>query len=195
MKKPLLFFALLLSTLSGSLWAEPVSWESVKSKMTDDRGYSLFCDYDGPEGVYRFHYVVLGAGDEILTEVLEGSTRGAGTRIYYNPKMDSENVTMQTKVIRLRRSLQARDIKDSPLYRPLFSHLLSEFSESRPRAVEQRGKNTIFVFGDRGALHEFLEVDQSGNPLNLRRMQAEKQLNLLTFQRLEWGPQALEWDH
>ncbi len=194
MKIPPLILALLFFVLSGDAWAEPVRWESVKLKMTDDAGYSLFCDYSGPEGNYRFHYIVLGAGDEILTEVLEGSTRGAGTRIYYNPKLDRENVTMQTKIVRLRRSLLARDIKDSPLHQPLFTHLIGEFSESGPQAVEQRGANTVFRFGDRKSRHELLEVDSKGNPLNLRRMEAEKQLNLLTFHQLEWGPHPVEWE-
>lgn len=189
-------FCFLISFLliSGPLSGEPITWEKVKLKMEGGQGYSLYCDYNGPEGVYLFHYVVLGAGEEILTEVLEGSSRGAGTRIYYNPKLDRDNVVMQTKLIRLRRSLQARDIKDSPLYQPLFSHLLSEFCEPHPRTMERKGTSTVFFFGDKSAGHECLEVDEAGNPLALRRMQAGKQLNVLTFHHLEWGPQSLEWD-
>ena len=169
-------------------------WSEVRERMVSNTGYSLRCDYTGPEGTFHFNYVVHGAGEQILTEVLEGSSRGVGTRIYYNSELDRENVTMQTRLFRLRRSLEARDIKDSPLHRPLFVHLLEEICEPEPRTVESREQHTIFLFGDVEALHEYLEVDGEGNPLTLRRMEADKQVNLLTFHQLEWGLQPLEWE-
>lgn len=194
MRNPIPLLVLLLTLLSCSVAsAQQVTWDSVRQKMTDGRDYSLFCDYTGPEGQFRFHYVVLGAGAEILTEVLDGSSRGAGTKIYYNPKLDSENVTMQTSMFRLRRSLQARDIKGSPLYIPLFSQLLTEISEPLPSEVETLEQNTIFTFGDSKALHEDLVVDESGTPVALRRMEAKKQLSLLTFRDVEWGPREMDW--
>ena len=186
-------FVFLLGTTVAAK-GEQVPWEQVKDKLTHNSGYSLRCDYTGPEGVFYFNYVVHGAGDQILTEVLEGSSRGVGTRIYYNPELDSENVTMQTRLFRLRRSLQARDIKDSPLYKPLFVHLLNEICEPEPRASEDKERSVVFLFGDVDSTHEYLEVDREGNPLTLRRMEAGKQLNLLTFHQLEWGPQPLNWE-
>ena len=169
-----------------------MSWESVHARLTGDSGYSLLCDYRGPEGEYNFRYIV--QGKRILTEVLEGSTRGAGTRVYYNPDKDRENVTMQTRMFRLRRSLQARDIKDTPLYRPLFAHLLEEISEPKPReARPAESGGTVFLFGDEQELHEFLEVDPSGNPLRLRRLMKGKELNVLTFRQLQWGNREIDW--
>jgi len=184
-------FLLLVTTPANS---DTSIWEDVRARMTGATGYSVRCDYVGPEGEYFFNYVVHGAGTEILTEVLEGSTRGVGTRIYYNPRRDSENVTMQTHLFRLRRSLQARDIKDSPLYQPLFSHLLDQISQAEPSRVTTVEENrTVFLFGDTDSQHETLEVDGQGNPLALRRMNAGKQVNSLTFTRLEWGEQPIDW--
>lgn len=170
-------------------------WNKVKSRMRADTGYSLRADYEGPEGHFLIHYVVHGDGDLILTEVLEGSSRGAGTRIYYNPEKDSENVTMQTSMFRLRRSLQSRDLKDSPVHIPLFSHLLDELG-SEPSAVRvlQPG-NIVLMFGDKSAQHEYLIVDENGNPLKLTWMEANKEISNLTFHNLEWGRQPIDWEH
>jgi hypothetical protein len=187
-----LLFLFLLTNPANS---ETTVWDDVRNRMMGSTGYSLRCDYVGPEGAYFFNYVVHGAGERILTEVLEGSTRGAGTRIYYSSKHDRENVTMQTRLFRLRRSLQARDIKDSPLYKPLFSHLLDEICEAEPREVTNAKENrTVFTFGDVKSLHEYLEVDGKGNPMTLRRMMAGKQLNSMVFHQLEWGEQPLDWE-
>ena len=186
---------LLLLSLSTAAEERSKFWSEVRERMKSTSGYSLRCDYVGPEGQYFFNYVVHGAGDRILTEVLEGSTRGAGTKVYYNPVNDAENVHMQTRIIRLRRSLQARDIRDSPLHKPLFSHLLEEICEPEPSAVvKTEGGNTIFRFGKVESRHEFLEVDGAGNPLVIRRMQADKEINSLTFRGLEWGEKPLDWN-
>lgn len=195
MKKGLSLILVLwtLSLTAAADITDPAMWSKVKARMTGDTGYSLQADYTGPEGHFLFHYVVRGAGEEILTEVLEGSSRGAGTRIYYNPTLDSENVTMQTSLFRLRRSLEARDIKDSPLYIPLFSHLLTEL-DPEPQSMEQSdaGK-VVFLFGDKAADHEFLTVDAEGNPLKVTRMEAGKEVSRLVFSQLEWGLRPLDW--
>lgn len=185
-----LFFILFLSSAGLT---DTAPWSQVKARMLGDSGYSLRCEYAGPEGTFYFRYVVHGSG-QILTEVLEGSSRGAGTRIYYDPVIDRDNVTMQTPFLRLRRSLESRDIKDSPLHKPLFAHLLDGMVTQEPREAVEQGEETVFLFGDRGAGHEFLTVDREGNPLNLRRMEAGKEVNRLTFRGLEWGEKPIEWD-
>lgn len=192
MKKLLCLALALTFALTTRLTAQESIWDRVKEKMTCDLGYSVLCDYSGPEGQYFFSYVVHGNGDRILTEVLDGSTRGVGTRIYYDPSKDAENVHMQTRLFRLRRSLQARDIKDTPLYQPLFSHLLDEVSKGAPQQVES-GETTLLRFGGTESQHEFLEVDAEGNPIRLRRMTGDKEVNSLTFHKLEWGEKPMNW--
>lgn len=192
-----LWISLLLSLLLVTpAWGESTSdWSSVRSKLTGDTGYSLRCNYVGPEGSYLFDYVVHGDGQKIFTEVLEGSTRGVGTKLYYDPEKDRENVMMQTRLFRLRRSLEARDIKDSPVHRPLFVHILDELCESEPSEVSHtKGDGAVFMFGDKSAEHEFIEVDEDGNPVSVRRMEADKEVNRLTFQDLEWGTLPMNWE-
>jgi hypothetical protein len=174
--------------------ADTEIWNKVKARMNGDTGYSLRADYRGPEGHFLFRYIVQGAGDKILTEVLEGSSRGVGTRIFYNPEMDKENVTMQTSMFRLRRSLESRDLKNSPVHKPLFAHLLDELG-AEPSEVDVRPPGMMtFLFGDKAAIHEFLTVDAKGNPIRLTRMQANKEISRLTFDQLEWGMKPIEWD-
>lgn len=192
--RPLILLAFLL-LLVQTPSAQRNFWEQVREKMTADSGYSLQCDYIGPEGLYHFSYNVHGDGDKILTEILRGSTRGAGTRIYYDPAKDAENVAMQTRFMRLRRSLQARDIKDSPLHRPLFRHLLGELRQAEPTdMVELDSQRMLLTFGDTASEHDCLEVDPQGNPVELRRMEAGKEVNCLTFRELQWGEKPMDWD-
>lgn len=192
-----LFLFLFLFLHTTFAWADlndPDIWTKVKQRMRADTGYSLQAVYEGPEGHFLFHYVVHGDGERILTEVLEGSSRGAGTRIYYNPSDDSENVTMQTSLFRLRRSLESRDIKDSPIHKPLFSHLLDEL-DPEPQEIDYQKLGTIvFLFGDKTAEHEFLTVDSSGNPIRLSRMEKDKEVSSMTFHQLEWGQKPMDWE-
>lgn len=191
---PILFVIFFLLTTNQTN-AQDGNWNEVRERMIAPTGYSLRCNYTGPEGKFYFIYVVQGDGDRIYTEILEGSTRGVGTRIYFDPAQDAENVTMQTRLFRLRRSLQARDIKDSPLHRPLFVHLLREIGEPEPRQVTMSGEGgMVFMFGDPQSQHEYLEVDKDGNPTLLKRMMADKQVNCLTFHELEWGEQPINWE-
>lgn len=190
----MLLFVFLSTTLVAADISDTEVWNKVKSRMRADTGYSLRADYKGPEGHFLFHYVVHGNGDRILTEVLEGSSRGVGTRIYYNPEKDSENVTMQTSMFRLRRSLQSRDIKDSPVYIPLFSHLLNELGAEPSEVDRDEPGGVVFLFGDKAAEHEYLVVDPEGNPVKLTRMEANKEISKLTFHQLEWGPQPMNWE-
>lgn len=190
-----LLLVIFFFSLFGEGWSETTSWDLVKARMTAEIGYSVNCEYVGPEGNFFFRYVIHAGGQPIFTEVLDGSTRGAGTRVMYDPTVDRDNVTMQTSFLRLRRSLQARDIKDSPLYQPLFAHLLKEISEGNPREVSHLGSDTtLFLFGSKAAVHEYLQVDKDGNPMTLTRMEAKKQVNRLTFRELEWGDQAMNWE-
>ena len=190
----LLLVLLLHTTHALAELADTETWNKVKARMNGDTGYSLRADYRGPEGHFLFRYIVQGAGDRILTEVLEGSSRGVGTRIYYDPERDKENVTMQTSMFRLRRSLESRDLKNSPVHKPLFAHLLDELGRD-PSEVDVRPPgNMIFMFGDKAAVHEFLTVDAKGNPVRLTRMEANKEISRLTFDQLEWGLKPIDWD-
>lgn len=191
----LLLVLLMHTTPALAELADTEIWTKVKQRMKADTGYSLRADYRGPEGHFLFRYIVQGDGDKILTEVLEGSSRGVGTRIYYNPEMDKENVTMQTSMFRLRRSLESRDLKDSPVHKPLFAHLLDELGAD-PSEVDVRPPgDMVFLFGDKAAEHEFLTVDANGNPVKLTRMEADKEISRLTFHQLEWGRKPIDWDN
>lgn len=195
MKKISVIYVLLLALSLFVLGkAETAPWSDVKERLTGGTGYSLRCDYAGPEGVFAFRYIVKDKGQKIFTEVLEGSSRGSGTRIYYDIEEDSKNVTMQTSLFRLRRSLEARDIKDTPLYVPLFTHLMGEFSTSDPTPQEgTEPGTTVFLFGDEKTLHERFTVDEKGDPLSLKRMEGPKEINSLTFTELEWGDRPIDW--
>lgn len=186
---------MVLLCLLSPCWGEGEVWQQVHDKMTAGTGYSLQLDYTGPEGQFHFNYTVHGDGDKILTEVLEGSSRGVGTRIYYDPARDSENVAMQTSFLRLRRSLQARDIKDSPVHRPLFKHLLSLLHQAEPSEVRILAPDRrVLRFGNSDSDYDALEVDLEGNPLVLRRVEAGKEVNCLTFRELQWGEQPIRWE-
>ena len=175
----LLLVLLLHTTHALAELSDTEIWNKVKARMDGDTGYSLRADYRGPEGHFLFRYIVQGAGDKILTEVLE---------------MDKENVTMQTSMFRLRRSLESRDLKNSPVHKPLFAHLLDELGRD-PSEVDVRPPgNMIFLFGDKAAAHEFLTVDAKGNPIRLTRMEANKEISRLTFDQLEWGMKPIDWD-
>lgn len=179
--------------LTVSASAQNQLWATTKAKMTGDSGYSMRYDYEGPEGVYKFNYVVQGDGDKVLTEVLDGSQRGAGSRILYDPASDKENVTMQTRLLTLRRSLQAKDIRGSSLYQPLFRQLVEELVEPHPREVLKTGNHTVFVFGDKAMVQDRLEVDQHGNPRVMRRIEKGKELKSMTFHNVAWGHAAISW--
>lgn len=192
--RPLILLALLI-ILTQPAAAQEALWGQVLEKMTGDSGYSLQLDYSGPEGLFHFRYTVHGDGERIFTEVLEGSSRGVGTKIYYDPEKDAENVAMQTRFMRLRRSLTARDIKDSPLYLPLFRHLLGQLQQPEPTEIATLEDETmVFTFGDKTSDYDCLEVDSLGNPVTLRRVEDGKEVNTLTFRQLEWGEKPIAWE-
>lgn len=168
-------------------------WKTAKARMMGDDGYTMRYDYEGPEGVYKFNYVVQGDGAKILTEVLEGSARGSGSRILYDPATDRENVSMKTHMLTLRRSLQAKDIQGSSLYQPLFRQLVEELVEPQPRETMKAGANTILVFGDKAKVQDRLELDAQGSPVAYRRLEKGKELKKMTFRNLAWGRSAINW--
>lgn len=168
-------------------------WKTARARMTGDDGYAMRYDYEGPEGAYKFNYVVQGDGAKIFTEVLEGSARGAGSRILYDPAVDKDNVSMKTHMLTLRRSLQARDVQGSSLYQPLFRQLVEELVEPQPRESLKAGGNTILLFGDKARIQDRLEVDPKGNPVTYRRLDRGKELKKMTFRNLAWGRAAISW--
>lgn len=192
-KRWMALLGLLWMALTPAVLAQEVLWKMARAKMMGSDGYSMRYDYDGPEGLYRFNYVVQGDGDKILTEVLEGSARGAGARILYDPAKDKDNVSMQTHMLTLRRSLQAKDIRDSSLYQPLFRQLVEDMAEPQPRETLKSGKNTILVFGDKATVQDRLEVDREGNPVAIRRLQKGREVKKMTFSNLSWGSAAISW--
>ncbi len=189
-----------LAALLALLWATTALgasaqdlWKTARARMTGDDGYTMRYDYEGPEGAYKFNYVVQGDGAKIFTEVLEGSARGAGSRILYDPAADKDNVSMKTHMLTLRRSLQAKDIQGSSLYQPLFRQLVEELVETQPRETVKAGKNTILLFGDKTKVQDRLEVDPQGNPVAYRRVEKGKELKKMTFRNLAWGRAAISW--
>lgn len=173
--------------------AEEGLWKSTRAKMTSDNGYTMRYDYEGAEGKYRFNYVVQGDGAKILTEVLEGSARGAGSRILYDPATDKENVSMQTHMLTLRRSLEAKDIKGTSLYQPLFRQLVDELIEPNPRETLKTANTTILVFGDKAKVQDRLEIDKSGNPVSMRRLEKGREIRKMSFSSISWGSTAISW--
>lgn len=185
--------ALLWATLGLTTFAQESVWKSTRAKLASTDGYSVTCDYAGPEGSYQFHYVVQGDGDKILTEVLAGSARGAGAKVLYDPAADKDNVKLKTDLFSVRRSLSARDIQGSLLHQPLFKQLLSQLIEPQPREVTRSGKNTLFFFGQPGKVQDILEVDAEGNPTNVRRLENGQEVRRMTFRDLSWGTAAIVW--
>lgn len=183
----------MLYCLSTSALAQPQLWTTVRAKMTGDTGYSMRYDYEGPEGAYKFNYVVQGDGSKILTEVLEGSKRGAGSRILYDPATDKENVNVKSSLVTLRRSLQSKDIQGSYLYQPLFRQLVDELVEPQPREILKAGSNSILVFGDKAKAQDRLEVDALGNPVAMRHLEKGAEVRRMTFHNLSWGSTAINW--
>jgi hypothetical protein len=173
--------------------ADESLWLTTRSKMLTSDGYAMNYSYEGPEGKFLFLYIVQGAGDKILTEVLDGSARGSGTRIYYEPAKDKENVFMETSLITLRRSLEARDIKDSSLYQPLFAQVLSELPANDPKEILPFGDGHIFVFGDKAKVEARLTVDARGNPVGYRRLEKGREVKKFVFSRLDWGLHPIDW--
>ena len=150
-------------------------------------------DFEGDEGAYKFRYVVWGDGQKILTEVLEGSARGSGSRILYDPGTDKENVTVKTSMLTLRRSLGSKDIKDSSLYQSLFRQLVDGLVEATPRESLKTGVNTILVFGDKMKTQHRLEVDADGNPVSFRYLEKGREIKKMMFKDLKWGKAEISW--
>jgi hypothetical protein len=173
--------------------AQESIWKNTRAKLASTDGYSVTCDYAGPEGSYQFHYVVQGDGDKILTEVLAGSARGAGAKVLYDPASDKDNVKLKTDLFSVRRSLTARDIKGSLLHEPLFKQLLEQLIEPQPREVTQVGEHTLFLFGEKGQVQDILEVDGDGNPVNVRRLEKGQETRRMSFRDLSWGSTAIVW--
>ena len=185
--------AALWALLSLATTAQEGLWGITRAKLATTTGYSVICDYQGPEGNYQFHYVVQGDSDKILTEVLPGSSRGAGSKVLYDPSSDPDNVKLKSPMLSLRRSLQSRDIKDSPLHQSLFKQMLDQLVEPQPREVVKKGDHSLLVFGEKGVVQDVLEVDRYGNPLSARRLEKGKQVRRMDFRDLTWGTTAINW--
>lgn len=173
--------------------AQEALWKKAKARMTGDTGYTMRYDYDGPEGLFKFSYRLQGNGTRILTEVLEGSARGAGSRILYDPAVDKDNVTMQTHMLTLRRSLKAKDIDGSSLYQPLFRQIVEDLVEPQPREFVKAGPHVVLVFGEKTKVQDRLEVDKDGNPVAWRRLEKGRELKRMSFLDLKWGAPAIQW--
>ena len=94
----------------------------------------------------------------------------------------------------LRRSLEARDIKDSSLYQPLFSQILGELPTKEPSEVLPFGEGYIFVFGDSARVEARITVDQSGNPTVYRRLEKGREVKKFVFSHLKWGSHPIDWE-
>lgn len=188
-----LTLAVILTGTCSPTFAQDALWAKAKAKMTGSTGYAMNYDFEGDEGAYKFHYVVWGDGQKILTEVLDGSTRGAGSRILYDPAADKENVTVKTSMLTLRRSLGSKDIKDSSLYQPLFRQLVDGLIEASPRESIKTGVNTILVFGDKTKTQHRLEVDADGNPVSFRHVEKGREMKKMSFKAIKWGKAEISW--
>lgn len=193
-RRHIVVWGLVVGLLTSAVGAtEDRVWAKARAKMLGDAGYSMVYLYDGPEGSFRFRYLVEGDGERILTEVLEGSARGVGTRILYDPAKDPANVSLATKMVTLRRSLKARDIEGSSLYQPLFRQLVEELVEPEPREILRVGEHSLLLFGDKAGIQDRLEVDSQGNPVAHRRLERGKEVKSMQFRELSWGAAAIVW--
>ena len=187
------WMATLWAVLSLATNAQEGLWGITRAKLASTTGYSVICDYQGPEGNYQFHYIVQGDSDKILTEVLPGSSRGVGSKVLYDPSSDPDNVKLKSPMLSLRRSVQSRDIKDSPLHRSLFKQMLDQLVEPHPREIVMKGEHSLLVFGEKGGMQDVLEVDKQGNPLNASRLEKGKEVRRMDFRDLTWGTTAINW--
>lgn len=168
-------------------------WDTTRERLLSAEAYRIHYDYTGEEGTFHFRYTLLENGGRILTEVLEGSARGSGTRIYFDKAKDAQNVFMDTGYFTLRRSLEARDIKGTSLYKPYFALLIKDLSSREPTRIQQTDKGSLLFFGERGESEDRLQLDAEGNPLTYRRFEKGKEVKKMELKKLEWGTFPISW--
>ena len=187
---PLLLCLLLFTSLEAP--ADEL-WDTTRERLLSAEAYRLHYDYTGEEGTFHFRYTLVDNGERILTEVLDGSARGSGTRIYFDKKKDSQNVAMDTGYFTLRRSLEARDIKGTSLYQPYFTLMIEDLSSEKPTKIQQTDKGSLLFFGQRGESEDRLQHDSEGNPLTYRRFEKGKEIKKMELKKLEWGTFPIDW--
>ncbi|MCA9790581.1 MAG: hypothetical protein KC910_02250 [Candidatus Eremiobacteraeota bacterium] len=162
-------------------------WQAVVDKIEAAHDYAFHYDYRGEEGTYSFSYQAVPKVPMVRTEILEGSSRGVGTVIFYDAKLSTEYVQMKTSFLTLRRSITSRDIEDTSLYIPLFQQLVDRMAKAKLTASSATGDTWTFVFQDESFRHE-LEADIESNELRAyRRYAKDKLLESLTFGPIRWN--------
>ncbi len=168
-------------------------WETTRQRLLSAEAYRLHYDYTGEEGTFHFRYTLVDKGERILTEVLDGSARGSGTKIYFDKAKDSQNVAMDTGYFTLRRSLGARDIKGTSLYQPYFTLMIEDLSSQKPTKIQKTDQGTLLFFGQRGESEDRLQLDPEGNPITYRRLEKGKEIKKMEIRKLEWGTFPIDW--
>lgn len=185
MRRVLILSLIWLSALSVAR-ADP-HWQAVVDKIQAAHDYSFHYDYRGEEGSYSFNYQAVPKDPVVRTEILEGSSRGVGTVIFYDAKVSTEYVQMKTSFMTLRRSVSWRDIEGTSLYIPLFQQLVERMAEAKLIGSSATGDTWTFVFGDESYRHE-LEADLESHDLRAyRRYSQDKLQEALTFGPIRWN--------
>ena len=188
-----LTLALILATLSATAAGgeEASLWERFDARVREASAYSFRYDYRGPEGSYRFRYSYAAPG-KLKTEILQGSVRGAGTVITYDPGTSPRHVQVHTGLLTIPRRITAGDIEGTSLYIPLYQQLQGKVGERGPdRAAtdELDGRPvTRLEFGEDAAGYGFTAYLDGGGDLVrfLERSRGELRKEFL-FAEIEWG--------
>ncbi|MGE0495516.1 MAG: hypothetical protein AB7S38_40300 [Vulcanimicrobiota bacterium] len=187
MRRVMILSLIWLSALAVAR-ADP-HWQAVVDKIQAAHDYSFQYDYRGEEGSYSFRYQAVPKDPVVRTEILEGSSRGVGTVIFYDAKLSTEYVQMKTSFITLRRSITSRDIEDTSLYIPLLQQLVERMATAKLVQSSATGDTWTFVFQDEAYRHEF-EADLESSDLRAyRRYRKDKLLEGLTIGPIRWNSQ------
>lgn len=183
MRTVILALLLLLAT-SQTATAE-LGWEQLQTKLRGAPGYQMNYHFKDGREEYYFLYTVINTGPRVLTEILDGSSRGRGTKILFDPQVNNDVVLMKTPFLTLRRSITAKDIRDTSLYIPLFAQLLDR-TRNHGATVESPG---VFVVDAEQVRHRWTVDASSGDPLSYQRFQGGELVESMSFTNLTWGDQ------
>lgn len=182
MKAKLCLLGLACLILSLPLGADQAAWDNVVEKIKGARDYSFRYTYRGPEGTFFFDYAVVRQGPKVRTEILEGSDRGNGTIILYDPEQSTDTVTMKASLFTLRRSLESKDIKDSSLYIPLYDQILDKLGPAK--LVKSDGQFYLFQNGDE--THKVTVAPQTNEIVHYSRSEGNEVVESFKFSNISW---------
>lgn len=166
--------------------ADQAGWKAVVDKIEGSRDYSFKYTYRGPEGTFFFDYAVVREGPKVRTEILEGSDRGKGTVILYDPEQSTDTVTMKASLFTLRRSLESKDIKDSSLYIPLYDQLLDKVGPAKMIESKSGSDGEHYLFKNGKVTHR-VTVSRTKEIVHYSRSEGDKIVESFKFSNISWN--------